>query len=149
MKSLYKEGDLNEMINRIESLPPNAERQWGTMTPGQMLAHCSEPFRQAFGEAKLKRSLPGYLFGGFAKKVVMGDKPFRHGLPTNKAFIFKDDKNFDLEKKKLLEDVRRFGEGKGNNLSTEPHPLFGKLTSEEWDKLFCKHLDHHLRQFGG
>lgn len=25
---------------------------------------------------------------------------------------------------------------------------FGKLTKEEWNTLFAKHLDHHLRQFG-
>ncbi|MCB0720925.1 MAG: DUF1569 domain-containing protein [Ignavibacteriae bacterium] len=148
MKSLYNETDLNEIISRIENLPADAQRQWGKMNVGQMLAHCSEPFRQAFGEIKLKRTLPGILFGGFAKKMVTGNKPFKQGLPTDKEFIFKDDKDFDEEKKKLLDAVRRFGEGKGNNLTTDPHPFFGKMSIEEWDMLFYKHLDHHLRQFG-
>ena len=90
MKSLYNEKDLNEIISRIENLPADAQRQWGKMNVGQMLAHCNEPFKQVFGEVKLKRTLPGILFGGFAKKMVTGDKPFKQGLPTDKAFIFKN-----------------------------------------------------------
>ncbi len=27
------------------------------------------------------------------------------------------------------------------------HPLFGKLTPEQWGKSIYKHLDHHLQQF--
>jgi Protein of unknown function (DUF1569) len=30
----------------------------------------------------------------------------------------------------------------------EPHPIFGKMTKEEWSKGTWKHLDHHLQQFG-
>ncbi|MFD1127776.1 DUF1569 domain-containing protein [Paenibacillus provencensis] len=31
---------------------------------------------------------------------------------------------------------------------TNPHPFFGKLTSEEWSIGLYKHLDHHLKEFG-
>ena len=78
----------------------------------------------------------------------MGDKPFREGLPTNPQFVMKDEKNFEEEKEKLISSIKRFNEGKGANLTTDPHPFFGKMSIDEWDKLFFKHIDHHLRQFG-
>lgn len=148
MKSLYNENDSREIIERFNTLTPGSQRQWGAMTVSQMLAHCSEPFRHAFGEIKLKRTIPGILFGGFAKRMFMGDKQFKQGLPTDKKFIFKDEKNFEEERKKLIEAVLKFYQGKGNNLTKDPHPFFGKMSTEEWDMMFYKHLDHHLRQFG-
>ena len=30
-----------------------------------------------------------------------------------------------------------------------PHAFFGKLSGDEWGQLMYKHIDHHLRQFGG
>ena len=33
-------------------------------------------------------------------------------------------------------------------VTQDPHPFFGRMTGEEWDRLLWKHLDHHLRQFG-
>jgi Protein of unknown function (DUF1569) len=29
----------------------------------------------------------------------------------------------------------------------KPHPMFGKMTPEEWGKLLQIHVDYHLRQF--
>ncbi len=31
---------------------------------------------------------------------------------------------------------------------TVPHPVFGRLSVDDWGRLSWKHLDHHLRQFG-
>jgi hypothetical protein len=28
------------------------------------------------------------------------------------------------------------------------HPMFGKMTADQWGRSMWKHLDHHLRQFG-
>ena len=147
MKSLYNTRDNSEIIDRINKLSPDSGRQWGTMTVSQMLAHCNEPFKQVFGRVKLKRTFAGVLFGGFAKKMVTNEKPFKPGLPTDKNFIIKEDKNFREEKNKLVENIRNFGEAKGKGFTQDPHPFFGKMTVEEWDNLFYKHLDHHLRQF--
>jgi hypothetical protein len=148
MESLFNKTVTDEIIERINKLSPDSQKKWGKMSVSQMLAHCNEPFRQAFGEMKLKRTIPGILFGGIVKKKVLGDKPFKEGLPTDKEFIIKDDRNFEEEKNKLIENYKRFSEGKGNNLTSDPHPFFGKMSVEDWDLLFYKHIDHHLRQFG-
>ena len=148
MKSLYNAQHNGEIIARINALTPGSERKWGTMTVSQMLAHCNKPFEQVFGKAKLKRSIAGILFGSFAKKMITNDKPFKEGLPTDKEFVIKDEKDFDHERENLIDNVRKFGETGGKGLTDEPHPFFGKMSVEEWDMLFYKHLDHHLRQFG-
>jgi hypothetical protein len=44
-----------------------------------------------------------------------------------------------------LKVVKELGEGYFNGLTSNS---FGKLSTIEWNNLFYKHLDHHLRQFG-
>jgi hypothetical protein len=83
-----------------------------------------------------------------AKKKLMADAPFKKNLPTAKSFLVKDERNFQAEKNKLLQLVDRFITQGESALTKEPHPFFGKLTTNEWDILQWKHLDHHLRQFG-
>ena len=77
--------------------------------------------------------------------MLYNDQPFKKHLPTDKSFIMKEIKDFELEKKKLLDMLNRFTEA---NMIDEPHPFFGKLTKEQWSKGTWKHLDHHLQQFG-
>lgn len=90
----------------------------------------------------------GFLFGRIAKKKLVGDKPYARNLPTSPSFVVKDDKNFDDEKAKLINIIERFTAGGPDGLIKTPHPFFGPLTVEEWDKCQWKHLDHHLQQFG-
>jgi hypothetical protein len=30
----------------------------------------------------------------------------------------------------------------------QPHPMFGRLSTAEWQRWGYLHMDHHLRQFG-
>ncbi len=100
------------------------------------------------GEHKLKRNLLGLLFGRLAKKALVGDKPYSRNLPTSPSFVVKDNKIFEEEKSKLIGIIQRFSGGGPEVLIKTPHPFFGPLTVEEWDKCQWKHLDHHLQQFG-
>lgn len=104
--------------------------------------------RGAFGELKFKRGLIALFFGKMAKKVLTNEIHFKHNLPTDKAFIIVEQRKFEEEKLRLIEHVKRFSNDGSKGLTQEPHPFFGKLTSEEWDILQWKHMDHHLRQFG-
>ena len=113
-----------------------------------MLAHVQPPFKVAFGELKLKRTLIGFLFGGMAKKKLTTDEPWKRNLPTDKHFIVADHRNVDEEKKNLVALVQRFGHAGPSGISKEPHPFFGHMTTQEWEALMWKHLDHHLKQFG-
>ena len=148
MTYLFDKARSAEIISRINHLSPESKALWGKMNAAQMLAHCQAPLQVALGEHHLKRSLMGVLFGRLAKKKLVGDKPYSKSLPTAPSFVVKDDRNFYEEKSKLVSVIERFTAGGAEALIKTPHPFFGPLTVEEWDKCQWKHLDHHLKQFG-
>jgi hypothetical protein len=146
MKSLFNVTDTSEIIERIEKLQPAGKALWGKMNVAQMLAHCQMPFGVFFGEAKQKRGLAGTLFGALAKRRMLHEGQFAKNLPTAKNFIIKGDRNFDEEKVKLIDYIKRFNSSADRH-TTHKHPFFGKMSGNEWAVLTYKHLDHHLRQF--
>jgi hypothetical protein len=148
MNYLFDEQESSNIISRINQLSPQSKANWGKMNVAQMLAHCQAPLQVAMGETTLKRNLFGLLFGKMAKKTVVGDKPYKKGLPTAPSFVIKDERNFDAEKEKLIQLVAKFSSGGQACLIKDPHPFFGSMTAHEWDKSQWKHLDHHLQQFG-
>lgn len=145
VKNLFDAGVKDEIITRIHKLTPESQRQWGKMTVSQMMAHLQMPLGVGIGKHKLSRNFLGYTIGPLIKKLLYNDKPFKRDLPTHKTFVIKGDRDFEKEKKQLLEMVNSFKE---ENLIDSPHPLFGRLTKEQWSKGTWKHLDHHLQQFG-
>lgn len=148
MKSIYEQATLQEINSRIDSLSANSHRQWGTMTVAQMLAHCSVPIEIALGDKHARPALISRLFAPFIKKVIVGDKPFKQSLPTDKNFLITDDRDFDKEKTRLKALVHRVSTGGAALMEGKPHAFLGKLTAQEWSTSLYKHLDHHLRQFG-
>lgn len=148
MPSIFNHADSEVFIERINKLTPISQHIWGTMTVGQMLAHIQQPIRVALGEYKPKRTIIGVLFGGFAKKQLVNEKPFKQGLPTDASFVIENDRNFADEKAKSIILIKKLVEIGPDGITKDKHPFFGKLTAEEWDTLTVKHLDHHLRQFG-
>ena len=135
------------MVGRIEKLYPETLPLWGKMNASQMLKHCTVGLKIACGEMDVKRSFFGLLFGKFAKKVVVSDKPFRQNTPTAPEFIIKEQPEFEEEKKTLIGYVENFARNGSAGLTKKPHTFFGPMTDSEWDILQWKHLDHHLRQF--
>lgn len=147
--SLYDPAGLQRMLARLEGLGPDAPRVWGKMTVAQMLAHCQQPLRVALGELPLRRSLIGFLFGRLAKKKLLAPAPWSQGMPTAPEFRVQNSRDFAKEKAALLALTQRFGALGPAGLTKLPHPFFGPLSPEEWQALQWRHLDHHLRQFGG
>lgn len=80
--------------------------------------------------------------------MVVGDKPYPKNVPTAPAFLIKTDRDFELEKKRLVEFIRRTKQQGEQYFDGKPSHSFGPLTIKEWKTLFYKHLDHHLTQFG-
>jgi|SRR6185437_9125082 len=147
MKSIFNQTDNAEFIERINKLTPATPALWGKMNVSQMLAHCQVITKIAFGELAPKKNLFGLLFGRIAKKKLLEENDFKRNLPTLSEAKIKGDRNYDVEKLGLINDVKKFTAGP-DVLSKKPHPFFGPLTVDEWDQLQVKHLDHHLKQFG-
>lgn len=147
MPSLFDPNDSQAILTRIQRLNPATQGQWGIMNVAQMLAHTQQPLRVASGELKLKQGLLGRLMGSYFKRRILA-KGFGHNSPTDKAFVVADQRLFEEERNKLVSLIQRFSAKGPAGVSQDPHPFFGKMTTEEWDKMQWMHLDHHLRQFG-
>ena len=86
------------------------------------------------------------LIGPLFKSKLWDETPYKQGLPTDPTFIMTgQEKVFEQEKEAVLQMIGRFTEA---NIAGERHPVFGKLSKENWSKATWKHLDHHLKQFG-
>lgn len=148
VQNLFEQKPYETIIERLEQLTASSQRVWGKMTVSQMLAHCKEAFKVPLSEKPLPKLFPISLIGPFFKKKLFDDTVWKHGLPTAPSFIIKDERNFEKEKKELLELVNHFYIAGPSRVGLHPHPVFGKFTPEQWGKAMWKHLDHHLRQFG-
>jgi hypothetical protein len=146
IKNFFELSVKQEIIDRINKLTPHSKAQWGKMNVSQMLAHCQLPIEVAFGTHKPTGNPILKIFGPIFKSVLYNHKPYKQGLPTDKSFIMTGtEKDFEKEKQKLLALVNHFSEA---NMTDKAHPVFGRLTKEQWSRATWKHLDHHLRQFG-
>ncbi len=146
IKNLFEPAVKQDIIDRINKLTIQSQRQWGKMDVAQMLCHVQAPMSVAFGNTSVKGNWLMRMILPFFKSLLYNEKPWKQGLPTDKTFITTgSSKDFDNEKTMVLNMLNRFTEG---NMINEKHPIFGKLTKEQWSKATWKHLDHHLKQFG-
>ena len=149
MKNLFDAQGANETIARIEKLTPSTAPQWGKMNVSQMLAHCNVAYDMAHTDQYPKAGgFKKFMLKMFVKGAVVGPKPFGKNGRTAPEFMITDERDFEIEKSKLvnyLNKTQELGEAHFHNKESNS---FGALTSQEWNVLFAKHIDHHLTQFG-
>lgn len=149
MKNVFNPADTAEVINRINQLSPTSERRWGKMTVAQMLAHCNVTYEMVY-EARHPRpnAFMKFILKNLVKTKVVNEEPYKQNSRTAPQFIIKDDKNFEQEKTRLIDHISKTQQlGEAHFDGKESHS-FGPLTKAEWNNMFYKHLDHHLKQFG-
>lgn len=146
VKNLFDPAVKKELIERINKLTPSSVPQWGKMNVSQMLAHLQVPLGVALGTHTVKGNWLMKLIMPLFKKKLYDNSPWKKSLPTDKTFIMTGtDKDFELEKLHVLDMVARFSEAA---IVSDSHPIFGRLTKEQWSRATWKHIDHHLTQFG-
>jgi hypothetical protein len=148
MKNLFDKDAYTEITNRINTLTPDTQRQWGKMNVAQMLAHCKEAFKVPLSDKKMPRMFLGLLLGWAFKKKLYNDEPWKKNLPTAPNFIIKDERVFEKERTELTDMIGQFYNGGPGRVGRFPHPMFGTFTSGQWGQAMYKHLDHHFTQFG-
>jgi hypothetical protein len=133
----------------LEKLSPDSKPLWGKMSVAKMLAHCNITYEMVYDNKHPKPNfLVRFLLKTFIKSKVVGEKPFAKNLQTAPQFVVKDDKNFEAERNRLIEYIRKTQQLGENYFDGKESISFGKLTKTEWSNMFYKHLDHHLQQFG-
>lgn len=149
MKTLFDNSINVEIISRIEKLSPSSKAQWGKMKVEQMLAHLCLSFQANFGIIQLKRDLLlSTVFKPIARRILLGEKPFKKNMPTDKKVLPKGQVDFSEEKQKVIEMIKKYAIQGPEIISKNPHNILGKITPQQSAFISYKHVDHHLRQFG-
>jgi len=148
-RSLKDAANIDDLVGRLSRLASDSPRQWGTMTPHQMVCHLADSLQAVLGERRVT-SKENFLSRTVVKWIALHTPlPWPHGVPTTPEV---DQKiggtkpiEFERDRQKTLELLRRFvipGTTYGR------HPGFGAMSRDEWMLWGYGHIDHHLRQFG-
>ena len=114
-----------------------------------MLAHCNVTYELVYDNKHPRpNALKRFFIKAFVKNVVVSEKPYKKSIPTAPIFLVGDDKDFEVEKSRLIDYLRRTQELGENYFNGRESLSFGRLNKQEWSNMFYKHLDHHLNQFG-
>jgi hypothetical protein len=99
-----------------------------------------------------KHPKPGFLMKlmlkTFVKNSVVNEKMYPKNSRTAPQFIISDHRNFENEKHRLINFMKRAQEEGPASFEGKESHSFGKLTSQEWNNMMVKHLEHHFGQFG-
>ena len=148
MQTLFDPETCQSVVRRVALLRADSRRQWGKMSPAQMLEHTSRALEMAIGKTPVNQAFLGKLIGWTVRKQFVGEKPFSNNGPTGPALIVTGEPNFAEVQAKATTLLREFHELGERGCDGHVHGFFGRMTGVEWGVTQFKHLDHHLRQFG-
>lgn len=138
------------IITRINHLTNETQAKWGKMNVSQMLAHCCVTYEYIYEPGKYAK--PGFMMGiilkTVVKKAVTNENKYKSNLRTAPDFVIVDQRDFEKEKNRLIDFIRKVQQEGEANFDGRISHSFGKLNKEQWNNMFYKHLDHHLSQFG-
>jgi hypothetical protein len=139
------------LVERLRHLAPNSARQWGRMTPHQAVCHLSDAFRAIMG-TKPAASIATPLTRTMVKWIALHG-PMQWPKGTIKTMPEVDQEiggtkplEFARDRDELEALMAQFAGKQEHEL--QPHPMFGRLTTQQWRRWGWLHMDHHLRQFG-
>ncbi len=149
LPNIFNKDVADGIVKRINALRPDTQPKWGKMSVGQMLAHCCVTYEMVYED---KHAAPNFflklMLNAFVKKLVVGETPYKHNSRTAPAFLITDARDFEQEKKRLIDYINKTQGLGGGHFDGKTSLSFGALNTTEWNNMFYKHLDHHLSQFG-
>jgi Protein of unknown function (DUF1569) len=147
MRTVFDAAVRDELRMRIERVTAQTHPHWGKMNAPQMLAHLNAALAMGLGELKVapKRSP---LANPLGRWLAIYALPFPKGAPTAPELQVPASGDWERELARFRDLLERTGAG--SPTGTWPrHPVFGAMSGKQWGDLTFRHIDHHLRQFGG
>ncbi len=150
MSNILLESSAHAIKTRINQLQLNNQRQWGKLTIDQMLPHLVDQIRMATGDLPVPDK-GNFFTKHILKHLILAKKEMPKNIVGGARFVESNptpsvDQLIPL-KLKVTAWIDRFVGLDAT--SVHPHPVFGKMTKQQWGRLVYQHMDHHLRQFGG
>jgi hypothetical protein len=148
MKTLARETDTAEILQRLRCLDSHCERRWGRMTVHQAVCHLSDACRMALGETAVSPS------SGLVQRTVIKWIALYTPMTWPQGILTRPEidqeasgtkpSTFAADVADLETLVRRLSAHR----TRISHPIFGAMSESDWLRWGYLHLDHHLRQFG-
>jgi hypothetical protein len=150
-RSIFDKPSHHEVVARIQKLQSGTKGSWGRLTAEQMVRHLSEACRMAFGEIVVP-DCSNFLTRSVVKWLFLNNiKPPGREKGNVKTFSEVDIVALNLAVDSLDAERSRYEDLLERITATEHlsnrHPLFGKMTRNDWGLLTYAHADYHLTQF--
>jgi len=138
-----------QLIARIQQLSPQTAAKWGKMNVAQMLAHCNVTYEMVYENKHPKPgALMKFILKAMVKNKVVNEEAYPQSGRTAPQFLIVDERDFAQEQKRLMDYIIKTQALGAAYFEQKESHSFGKLSSEQWNNMFYKHLNHHLTQFG-
>lgn len=149
MENIFDLKVTNSIVERINKLDAYAKPLWGKMSVDQMLAHCNVSYEMIYENKHPKpNAFKKWMLKAIVKPYVVSERPYKKNSRTAPEFLIIGTKNFTEEKNRLIDFLTKTQQLGATYFDNKPSHSFGPLTAQEWNNLFYKHIDHHLKQFG-
>jgi len=142
---------VHEIQTRLSRLTADTPRVWGKMTAHQMMCHLSDSFHVAMNERPAGSVANAFTRGVMKWIALRAPLKWPKDLPTMREVNQQIDGTkpigFDRDFAELRRTIDRFV-ARPRDFEWGVHPLFGRMSEDEWLRWGYLHADHHLRQFG-
>lgn len=149
--NIFEPSACEAVITRINKLTVDSKGQWGRLSAPQMIRHLTEACKMAFDEVQIPdqsnfftRTVGKWLFLSNVKPPGREKGKLKTFPQIDIVEIGFPVLEIEEEKKHYLATIERLIKEK--ELSRK-HPLFGKMSRDDWGLLAYAHADYHLTQF--
>ena len=149
MRTLSNLEDRQSIRDRLATVQPDDQRQWGVMSAAEMVCHVRGAFLAAMGEIEsspITTPIPPETLKAIALWEPIAWKPnfwtipaLKQGAPSMHAGIFEQD---------IAEALAAMEQFCKPDQVRADHAFFGAMSDADWMRWGYLHTDHHLRQFG-
>lgn len=144
--------DKESILSRLKNLSEDSQREFGFMTPQQMVEHLIITVKLSYGRIKIPEFEPNEKQLMQKQALIYSNISFPRGIRAPGLgdqlldIRFSDLNNAKLELLKSIDDYGAYFNSTPEAKTV--HPRFGKLTHQEWELFHQKHFEHHFGQFG-
>lgn len=147
--NIFDSKTTEKTFERLEKLNYMSKPQWGKMNVAQMLAHLNVAYDLAYERIPYKSSgFKKFILKLLVKPLVVSEKPYKKNSHTAPEFIIADERDFEKEKSKFIDNVKQTEAHGAKYFEGKVSASFGPMTAKEWSNQFYKHIEHHFTQFG-
>lgn len=150
MKTLDRERDLAEILQRLKVVRADSVRRWGRMSAHQMVCHLCDSYRMAVGVRDVSQAT------GLPERTVIKWIALYVPLRWPAGITTRPEVDQELGGTRPGEFAGDVAElealigtfTRATSLDERSHPIFGRMSRAAWLRWAYLHTDHHFRQFG-